>query len=144
MKLILLLPATLFLLAGCAKPPGYYAKQSSVELCMDYLTLPSANINQSARAAELARRGEDCSVYSGAASARNKANANFERTLRSMSQQQGYGSNNYNTNSNNNIVCHKKREWTSGMNKNCVYNCLGSEYVQTVGAAQICPISINR
>lgn len=41
-------------------------------------------------------------------------------------------------------VCQKKYEWTSGMNKNCSYDCLGSETVQTISAASICPISITR
>jgi hypothetical protein len=39
--------------------------------------------------------------------------------------------------------CYKKREWTSGFNKNCVYDCLGSEAVQTIGMAELCPISIR-
>jgi hypothetical protein len=41
-------------------------------------------------------------------------------------------------------VCFKRREWTSGFNKNCVYSCTGSEAVQTIGAAQLCPLTINR
>lgn len=41
-------------------------------------------------------------------------------------------------------TCFKKREWTSGFNKNCVYSCLGSEAVQTVGSTDICPLSIER
>lgn len=42
------------------------------------------------------------------------------------------------------ITCFKQREWTSGLNKNCVYDCLGSEAVQTVGATQLCPLTISR
>ncbi len=139
-----LLLSLIIFISGCAKPPEYYSRQSSVELCMDYLTLPSANINQTARAAELSRRGEDCSRYSGAASARNKANENLERNLRSMSQQPSYEVNNLSRGSRSTLTCTKVREWRSGMNKNCVYNCIGSEFVQTIGAAEICPISINR
>lgn len=41
-------------------------------------------------------------------------------------------------------TCMKKREWTSGFNRNCVYDCLGSEAVQTVPSAQMCPLSIQR
>jgi len=41
-------------------------------------------------------------------------------------------------------TCFKQREWTSGLNKNCVYDCLGSEAVQTVGAAELCPLTISR
>jgi hypothetical protein len=41
-------------------------------------------------------------------------------------------------------MCMKKREWTSGFNKNCVYDCLGSEAVQTIGSVELCPLTINR
>jgi hypothetical protein len=41
------------------------------------------------------------------------------------------------------IVCFKRTEWTSGVNKNCVYDCAGSEAVQTVGAAALCPLTIQ-
>jgi hypothetical protein len=36
------------------------------------------------------------------------------------------------------------REWSSGFNKNCVYDCLGSEAVQTVGSAELCPLTMSR
>lgn len=39
---------------------------------MDYLTLPSYNINQGERAAELARRGESCQGYVAAAKSRQE------------------------------------------------------------------------
>lgn len=42
------------------------------------------------------------------------------------------------------VTCFKQREWNSGLNKNCVYSCLGSEAVQTIGAAELCPLSIVR
>lgn len=42
------------------------------------------------------------------------------------------------------VSCFKEREWTSGFNKNCVYSCLGSEAVQTIGATQLCPLTISR
>jgi hypothetical protein len=42
------------------------------------------------------------------------------------------------------MSCMKKREWTSGFNKNCVYDCLGSEAVQTVGMAELCPLTMSR
>ena len=41
-------------------------------------------------------------------------------------------------------TCFKSSEWTSGFNKNCVYNCLGSEAVQTISATSLCPLSIQR
>lgn len=47
-------------------------------------------------------------------------------------------------NSSSGVVCTLSRQWSSGMNKNCVYNCLGSEAVKTIGAAEICPISTRQ
>jgi len=41
-------------------------------------------------------------------------------------------------------VCFKESEWTSGFNRNCVYNCTGSQAVQTIGSAELCPLTINR
>lgn len=48
------------------------------------------------------------------------------------------------SNSGQGITCFKQREWSSGFNKNCVYSCLGSEAVQTIGSAELCPLSIVR
>jgi hypothetical protein len=73
-------------LAGCARDPSYYQAQSSMELCMQYLTLPSINIHQSDRARELARRGENCAAYVPAANARNRSNADFERSMMLLQQ----------------------------------------------------------
>jgi len=42
------------------------------------------------------------------------------------------------------LLCTKSGEQTSGMNKICYYNCAGSQAAITVGAAQLCPISIDR
>lgn len=52
---------------------------------MDYLTLPSINVNQGARAEELARRGENCSQYYGAADAQRQNDERFERSLKALS-----------------------------------------------------------
>lgn len=41
-------------------------------------------------------------------------------------------------------TCFKKREWVSGTNRNCVYDCFGSEAVQTVSSVELCPQSIKR
>ena len=73
-------------LVGCASSPERYAAQSTMELCVDYLTLPSANINQSARARELWYRSEDCSSYQAAASSKNQANANFGAAMDALIQ----------------------------------------------------------
>ena len=38
----------------------------------------------------------------------------------------------------------KTGEQTSGMNKICYYNCLGSTAAITIGAVQLCPLTIER
>lgn len=40
-------------------------------------------------------------------------------------------------------TCFKTGERTSGMNKICYYDCLGSQAAITVGAAELCPLSIR-
>lgn len=42
------------------------------------------------------------------------------------------------------ITCFKVTEYTSGFNKICIYNCLGSEAAITIGATQLCPLTIIR
>jgi hypothetical protein len=42
------------------------------------------------------------------------------------------------------MVCFYDSQATSGMNKICYYNCLGSLAAITLGFAEICPMSIDR
>lgn len=42
------------------------------------------------------------------------------------------------------VVCFKSGEQISGMNKICYYNCLGSQAAITIGAVELCPLSIDR
>jgi hypothetical protein len=42
------------------------------------------------------------------------------------------------------ILCLKKRESTSGFNKNRGCDGLGSEAVQTVCSAELCPLTVSR
>lgn len=42
------------------------------------------------------------------------------------------------------VVCMKSGEQTSGMNKICYYNCLGSQVAITIGAVELCPLTIDR
>jgi hypothetical protein len=71
--------AVALLLGGCATPN--YREKSSMQLCMDYMTLPSANIWQSDRGSELARRGEDCSRYAAAAATQQQADQRMLNAL---------------------------------------------------------------
>ncbi len=41
-------------------------------------------------------------------------------------------------------VCYFKRDWTSGMNRNCVYNCMGSEMVNTIRSNQVCSSNFHK
>jgi len=86
-KILLPVIISLMILTGCAVPSGGYRNTPTTKLCMDYLTFPSYNINQNERANELARRGESCQGYAGAAQVRNQSNAQFENSLRYMQQQ---------------------------------------------------------
>ena len=40
--------------------------------------------------------------------------------------------------------CIKQGEYTQGMNKVCQYSCTGSGHAITVGAAQLCPLSVTK
>lgn len=42
------------------------------------------------------------------------------------------------------ITCFKTGEQTSGMNKICYYDCLGSPAAITISAVSLCPLSIKR
>lgn len=40
-------------------------------------------------------------------------------------------------------ICFKTGEQVSGMNKICFYDCMGSAKAITIGAVELCPLSIN-
>ena len=42
------------------------------------------------------------------------------------------------------VTCLFKSEYTSGFNKICTYSCLGSDVAITIGATQLCPLTIQR
>lgn len=42
------------------------------------------------------------------------------------------------------VMCFAAGEQTSGMNKICYYNCLGSQVAINVPATALCPVTINR
>ena len=73
------------LLQGCMTAQDY-ARTPTSKLCLDYLTLPSMNVNHEARAEALAQRGENCGAYTGAAAARRDADRAFENSLQMMQQ----------------------------------------------------------
>ena len=40
--------------------------------------------------------------------------------------------------------CQKKGETIRGASRHCVYDCVGSEVIQTVSSVDICPLSVSR
>lgn len=136
-----IIAACSFALAGCAATVSDYMNTSEQKLCMDYLSFPSYNIHQPAREEALRIRGINCAPYAGAASARIRANQNFENILRGIASQPSHQSApNYSTGT----ACFYTHDVISGMNKICYYNCAGSGHATTIGAAQICPITTTR
>jgi hypothetical protein len=86
-KLMVILLSGIFV-GGCAtNTADSYRNTPTAQLCMDYLTLPSYNINQEARAQALANRGENCSSYTGVARTRIEANSAMQNSLNALQQQ---------------------------------------------------------
>ncbi len=73
------------LITGCATADSYRNTPTS-KICVDYLTLPSININHGARAEELSRRGENCNEYMGIAKSRRDADNAFQNSMRTLQQ----------------------------------------------------------
>jgi hypothetical protein len=42
------------------------------------------------------------------------------------------------------MVCFKTGEETSGLNKICYYNCMGSQAAITISSVSLCPLTIER
>ena len=42
------------------------------------------------------------------------------------------------------VTCFFKSEYTSGFNKICTYSCVGSDVAITIGATELCPLTIQR
>ena len=70
-------------LGGCSSSSSI-RQAPTARLCVDYMTFPSANIWQSERADELARRGADCNPYLGVAASRSQADRAFEASLENL------------------------------------------------------------
>jgi len=127
-----------FILTGCLSTPVDYMNMSDQKLCIDYLTLPSFNLNQSAREEALRIRGINCAQYVGAASVKIKADQNFDNFLKGLSNAPSYQSPPKNSGGS---TCFFKRDVDSGMNKICYYDCLGSAHAMTISIARICPLT---
>lgn len=131
----------IFMLSACARDAGYYKNQSSMQLCLDYMTLPSVNINHGARSEELKRRNEDCSAYKEVAASRMKADESFDSRLQRMTSQQ-QNSTSYD-NQVKQPVAFFKRSYISGFNRICIYDRMGSQFVTTLQSTDICPLTLE-
>lgn len=77
--------AVSLVVGGCATiDPNYFRNQSTMELCMGLMRFPSYNVNHPARMQELSRRGENCSQYTGAASAQAEKDRQMIETIRAV------------------------------------------------------------
>ena len=141
---LLLLSFICFVLYGCATPASVQ-NSGDYEICRLSLLRPPLQsigaINEADR--QIRVRGLNCNIY---------ASTIFQQQQQGLQQlQQGLNmmSNSRNTTPNFNtqntgVSCFMSQEWTSGTLRNCVYNCMGSEAVQTVSITQICPLTMNR
>lgn len=89
-------------------------------------------------AKELQRRGTDCDKYANTihtvAQQRQRA---LDSTTQPPQQPKPI------TPTTTEKTCFKKREWVSGFNKNCVYDCVGSEAVETISNVALCPLTVE-
>jgi hypothetical protein len=132
-------------LFGCATP-ATVQRASDYEICRLSLLRPPLQSAQALAEADrqISVRRLNCAAYAGTIFQQQQEGLNqLQRGLEHMGGQRS-GSGTYSTPSRQAITCYKTREWISGSLKNCAYNCLGSEAVSTISAAQVCPISIDR
>ena len=132
-----------FSLLGCADDRYIYRNTSTMQLCMSYLTLPSINIHQSARAQELSRRGENCNQYLEAAGLRQQKDAAFDNQMRAINAPtQPQNAQPSSGGGDARGIAFLKRERSQGFNKICFYDRLGSEVAITIGITDLCPLTL--
>lgn len=146
MKLSLLpLFASAIVLSGCAAMYG--SKESRVadnraksdyELCKSfYVAVLAPDEIRGEWVTELKRRNQNCNEYAGALESTRRANdALVSGGAAMLSRPSAVGQ--------TGTSCYAKREWVSGFNKNCVYDCLGSDTVITIASTSLCPNTISR
>lgn len=96
-------------------------------------------------AREIQRRNVNCGQYANAINNKRQASQQMmNQGLSLMQQSQPYTLNGNNSDSSwgSGTTCFKKGEYTQGLNKVCQYSCTGSAHAITVGAAQLCPITV--
>ena len=144
-KSLMLVCSAITLLSGCHSISSVQ-RSGEYELCRLSILQPlmqeQAIINEANR--QISAQGIDCSRYAGLILGRQQQGLQqLQQGLDQLSNPRGY-SGGLRTPQNTSITCFKTNEWISGSLKNCSYNCMGSQAVQTISSAQVCPLSITR
>ena len=127
------------LLAGCVSVPEKIAEAptlSSYTLCerLAVGVLADGRIRE-AWASELQRRGENCSQYSSTIQARQASDIQALQLANQLQQRRPAQS------SAPAMTAFLRHNYVSGANRICVYDRGGSQFVTTIPAASICPLS---
>jgi len=137
------------MLSGCFKTVADYQNTPSVKLCMDYLVHGHKPLYFEGRTIEkvLAQRGENCSQYAGAATQLRIQDERSSQALGAMGTQLLKNSGptpnpNNSYGSGGAATAFKTGETTKGFNKICMYDQMGSPVVITIGATELCPLTI--
>lgn len=132
-----LLAALAAICSGCAMTPQELATRSTGSLCVSYARA-ILNSNRGAWLEEVYRRGETCAPY---ATEMVIAARESQQTLNSLNTQLGVPASPVAAPAGRTITAFLRTSREEGMNRICVYDALGSPYVITLKAAQICPVS---
>ena len=132
-------------LSGCATP-ATVRMASDYEICRLSIMRPPLQSNEAIAEAErqIRSRGVNCGSYAGTILQRQDEGLRELQEISGRYNNQSYGVENANSSGMQAMTCYKTREWVSRTLKNCAYKCVGGEAVQTVGVAEICPISMQR
>jgi hypothetical protein len=134
------------ILTGCATVESVqYA--SDYEVCRLSILRPPlqdpAVIYEADR--QIGVRGLNCALYSAQIrSAQQEGYAEMERGLSQIERASQGTTTNSSESSSSKISCFLRGEYTSGTLKNCRYDCMGSEAIQTIASTEMCPLGIRR
>jgi hypothetical protein len=123
------------------KTIGY--KDGTLEMSECALELISNDANIEAARIEAEAKARANKSYSKIDNVPKKSSINWSLLMSSLNQLNNslYGGGSMSSTS---TTCFSSGEYTKGMSKVCQYSCVGSAHAITVGAAQMCPVSVQR
>ncbi len=127
----------LLLLAGCAS-----AEQLAVQddaTCQSWGAATGTADYAACRTALTQKRSADAELFSQRLSAAGRAMSAASSGIASPDQSPAFSSA-----PTIRATCFARGERTSGFNKLCAYDCLGSAHVITVNAASLCPLTVQQ